>query len=235
MFNYGSFKLLLLRVFLGIFLLSFSLILFVSIYTYNPNDPGIGRLVGNSEITNFFGFWGAVFSSIFLTLFGQASFVLVIFLSYLSGIMILGIILKRPFIKLFLILLSITLINTSLLHQQSFEINTGLLSKILFDIYKSYFPFLLDNFLYRSLGIIFFTVISIVLFIYCFSLNISFFKNIILKIFSLNFFRPLNIIKLPKVKKIKIKPTQTPRRKSEPTITKITKNFLNKTKQIPES
>ena len=65
MFNYGSFKLLLLKVFLGVFLLSFSLFLFVSIYTYNPNDPGIGRLVGRSEITNFFGFWGAIFSSIF--------------------------------------------------------------------------------------------------------------------------------------------------------------------------
>ena len=41
--------------------------------------------------------------------------------------------------------------------------------------------------------------------------------------------KPLNILKLPKIKKIKIK--TTPRRKSEPTITKKTKNFLNKTKQ----
>ena len=66
MFNYGSFKLLLLKIFLGILLFCFSLFLLISIYTYNPNDPGIGRFVGSSEITNFFGFWGAVFSSIFL-------------------------------------------------------------------------------------------------------------------------------------------------------------------------
>ena len=72
MFNYGSFKLLLLKVFLGIFFLSFSIFLFISIYTYNPNDPGIGRLVGRSEISNFFGLGGAVFSSIFLTLYGKA-------------------------------------------------------------------------------------------------------------------------------------------------------------------
>ena len=89
MLNYGGFKLLLVKVFLGIFLLSFTLFLFVSIYTYNPNDPGIGRLVGKSEITNFFGFWGAFFSSIFLTLFGRASYILGIFLSYVSVFMIL--------------------------------------------------------------------------------------------------------------------------------------------------
>ena len=90
--------------------------------------------------------------------------------------MIFGVILKRPFLKFFLILLSITLVNFSLLVQQSFETNTGLLSKILFDIYKSYFPLLLDDFLYRSLGIVLFTIISIILFLYCFSLNISFLK-----------------------------------------------------------
>ena len=182
MFNYGSFKLLLLKIFLGILFFSLSIFLFVSIFSYSPNDPGIGRLVGKSEITNFFGFWGAFFSSIFLTLFGRVSYILVIFLSYVSAFMILGVVLKRPFLKFFLILLSITLVNFSLLVQQSFETNTGLLSKILFDIYKSYFPFLLDGFLYRSLGIVLFTIISIILFLYFFSLTISFFKTIILKI-----------------------------------------------------
>ena len=119
MFNYGSFKLLLLKIFLGILLLSFSLFLFVSIYTYNPNDPGIGRLVGKSEITNFFGFWGAIFSSIVLTLYGKSSLILVIFLSYLGVFMFLGMVIKRPFLKIFLIILSVTLLNISLLLQQS--------------------------------------------------------------------------------------------------------------------
>ncbi len=236
MFNYGSFKLLVLKIFLGIFLISFSLFLFVSIYTYNPNDPGIGRLIGKSEIANFFGFWGAIFSSIFLTLFGKLSFFLVIFLSYLGISIFLGLVLKRFFLKIVLILLSVTLINISLLLQQSFKTNTGLLSKILFDIYNSYFPFLVNNFLYRSLSIFFFTLISLFLILYCFSIKISFFKNVILKIFSLNFFKPLNMISLPKAKKIK--PKQMPRRKSEPTITKKAKSFLNNTKknrQISES
>ena len=93
MFNYGSFKLLLLKVFVGAFLLGFSLFLFVSIYTYNPNDPGIGRLVVNLEIKNFFGFWGAVFSIVFLMLFGKASFFLLIFLLLFIIILIIIIIL----------------------------------------------------------------------------------------------------------------------------------------------
>ena len=229
MFNYGSFKLLLLKIFLGIFLLGFSSFLFVSISTYNPNDPGLGRLIEGSEITNFFGFWGAIFSSIFLTLYGRASFFLVIFLFYLGVCIFLGIIIKRPFLKILFILLFVTLINILLLLQKSFEIDTGLISKILFDIYKSFFPFLVDNFLYRSSSIIFLTLISIILFIYCFSINIIFLKNIFFKIFSFNFFKPLTLLSLPKVKKNIHKPMT--RRKSEPTITKKTKNFLNKTKQ----
>jgi len=232
MFNYGGFKLLLFKVFLGIFLLGISLFLLVSIYTYNPNDPGIGRLLGKSEITNFFGFWGAFFSSIFLTLYGKASFFLVIFLSYLGIFLLLGLKLKRFFLKILLILLSITLINISLLLQQSFKTDTGLVSKILFDTYKYYFPILVDNFLYRSLNIVLFTLISIILFVYCFSINIGFFKNIVLKTFSFSFFKLLYLIKLPKIKKIKLK--KTLKRKSEPTITKKAGDFLNKAKKRKE-
>ena len=84
MFNYGGFKLLLFKVFLGTLFFSFSLFLFISIFSYSPNDPGIGRLVGKSEIANFFGFWGAVSSSVLLILFGKTSYLLVIFLMYLS-------------------------------------------------------------------------------------------------------------------------------------------------------
>ena len=229
MFNYGSFKLLLLKVFLGIFLFGFSLFLFVSIYTYNPNDPGIGRLLANSEITNFFGFWGAIISSVFLTLYGKASIFLVIFLSYLSIFLLLGLDLKRPILKFFLILLSITLVNISLLLQQSFKTDTGLFSKILFDIYKSYFPFLVSDFLYRLLSIVCLTLLSVFLFVYCFSININFFKNIISKIISLNLFKSLNILKLPKVNKVKLKVAS--RKKSEPTITKKARTLLSNTKK----
>ena len=177
MFNYGSFKLLLLKIFLGILFFSFSSFLFVSIFSYSPNDPGIGRLVGKSEIANFFGFWGAISSSVLIILFGKASYLLVVFLMYLSVFLVLGLNLKRPFLKFFLILLSIMLFNISLLLQQNFKVETGLFSKIL-----------IDDFLYRYLIVVFFALISIFLSIYCFSFIIIFFKNLFLKFLSFNFF-----------------------------------------------
>ena len=232
MFNYGSFKLLLLKIFLGILFFGLSLFLFVSIFSYSPSDPGIGRLVGKSEIANFFGFWGAISSSVLIILFGKASYLLVIFLMYLSVFLVLGLNLKRPFLKFFLILLSIMLFNISLLLQQNFKVETGLFSKILIDVYKSYFPFLIDDFLYRYLIVVFFALISIFLFIYCFSIKIIFFKNLFLKFFSFNFFKHLNKIRFPEINKTKTKPIL--RRKSEPTINKRTKSFLKKTKKNNE-
>ena len=218
MFNYGSFKLLLLKVFLGVFLFVFSLFLIVSIYTYSPNDPGIGRLVGRIEITNFFGFWGAITSSILLTIFGKVSFFLVIFLTYLGVFLFLGLNIRRPFLKTVLVVLSITLINFSLLLQQYFETETGILSNILFNIYELYLPFLAESFMYRSLSIILFLLISTILLFYCFSIKIIFFKQIFLKTLNFNFLKSFNIISLSKAKKTKLK--TTPRRKSEPTIIK---------------
>ena len=232
MFNYGNFKLLLLKIFLGILFFGLSLFLFVSIFSYSPSDPGIGRLVGKPEIANFFGFWGAISSSVLIILFGKASYLLVIFLMYLSVFLVLGLNLKRPFLKFFLILLSIMLFNISLLLQQNFKVETGLFSKILIDVYKSYFPFLIDDFLYRYLIVVFFALISIFLFIYCFSIKIIFFKNLFLKFLSFNFFKPLNKIRFPEINKTKTKPIL--RRKSEPTINKRTKSFLNKTKKNNE-
>tara|TARA_B100001063_G_scaffold94287_1_gene87885 strand:- start:973 stop:2508 length:1536 start_codon:yes stop_codon:yes gene_type:complete len=229
MFNYGSFKLLLLKILVGILLFCFSLFLFVSIFSYSPNDPGIGKLLGKSEIANSFGFWGAISASILLILYGKASYLFVIFLIYLSVFLVLGLAIKKPFLKFVLILLCITLLNISLLLQQSFKVDTGLFSKILFDIFKSYFPFLVDNFLYRLLVMVSFTSISIFLFFYCFSIKIIFFMSVFLKILNLNFFKPLNNIKFQRIKKVK--PKSVLIKKSEPTINKKVKGVLNNTKQ----
>jgi len=229
MFNYGSFKLFLLKILLGVLLLNFSLFLSLSIYTYNPNDPGIGRLVGGLEVTNFFGFWGAISSSILLGMFGRSSFLFVIFILYSSVFLLLGLNLKKPFLKFFLILLSVILINFSLLFQNWFEADTGVFSKVLFDIYKSYFPFLVDGFLYRLLCLFSFTLISIFLLLYCFSVKIIFLKNFFIKTLNFGYFKPFKFIKLPKVKKIKL--DSIPKRKSEPTITRKAKVLINKTKK----
>ena len=197
MFNYGSFKSLLLKIFLGIFLIGVSLFLIVSIFTYNPSDPGIGKLVRDSEITNFFGFWGAISSSVFFVLFGKASFVLIFFILYLGVILVLGVNMKRPFLKICLILISVTLINFSLLLQQSYEINAGLFSKILFDICESYLPLLTEELVYRALSMFFFILLSIISLLYCFSIKINFLKNVLFKILKFIFYKPISLASLP--------------------------------------
>ena len=130
MFNYGSFKLLLLKIFTGIFLVFFSLFLIVSIFTYNSNDPGLGKIIGNSEILNFFGFWGAISSSIIIVISGKASLLLIVFVLYVGIFLVLGVNIKKLFLKFILVLLSLNLINISLILQQTFEVNSGLFSKI---------------------------------------------------------------------------------------------------------
>ena len=139
MFNYGSFKLLLSKIFLGIFLISFSLFLIISIFTYNSNDPGLGKIVGRSEVINFFGFWGAISSSFLIVLLGKTSLLLVVFILFVGIFFTLGIKIKRLFLKFLLTLVSITLINFSLLLQGFYEINTGLFSKILFTFFGQCF------------------------------------------------------------------------------------------------
>ncbi len=56
MFNYGSFKLFLLKVFFGFVLISISLFLILSLITQNPSDPGFGKLVNKENIANFLDF-----------------------------------------------------------------------------------------------------------------------------------------------------------------------------------
>jgi len=82
MFRYGGFKLLFLKVFFGLLLIFLSSFLFISVFSYSPNDPGIGKLVGKNEISNFFGFWGSISSSFFLMLFGTASLILISFIHF---------------------------------------------------------------------------------------------------------------------------------------------------------
>ncbi len=58
---------------MAIVLLSLSLILFISLFSFDPNDPGFNT-TGNKEINNFIGLMGAYFSSTSFVFFGVASY-----------------------------------------------------------------------------------------------------------------------------------------------------------------
>ena len=82
MFNYGSFKLFITKVFFGTVLIAVSSFLIISIITNNPNDPAIGKITDKEEISNFFGFWGSIFSSFFIIIFGKTSLLAFIFIFF---------------------------------------------------------------------------------------------------------------------------------------------------------
>jgi len=66
----------------AIVLFSLSLILFISLFSYDPNDPGFNT-TGNREISNFIGLIGAYFSSTSFVFFGVASyFIPLLFISF---------------------------------------------------------------------------------------------------------------------------------------------------------
>jgi len=66
----------------AIVLFSLSLILFISLFSYDPNDPGFNT-TGNREISNFIGLIGAYFSSTSFVFFGVASyFIPLLFVSF---------------------------------------------------------------------------------------------------------------------------------------------------------
>jgi len=66
----------------AIVLFSLSLILFISLFSYDPNDPGFNT-TGNKEISNFIGLIGAYFSSTSFVFFGVASyFIPLLFISF---------------------------------------------------------------------------------------------------------------------------------------------------------
>ncbi len=67
---------------MAIVLFSLSLILFLSLFSFDPNDPGFNT-TGTKEINNFIGLMGAYFSSASFVFFGVASyFIPVLFISF---------------------------------------------------------------------------------------------------------------------------------------------------------
>ncbi len=67
---------------MAIVLFSLSIILFISLFSFDPNDPGFST-TGSKEINNFIGLIGAYFSSISFVFFGVASyFIPLLFISF---------------------------------------------------------------------------------------------------------------------------------------------------------
>ena len=232
MFKYGGFKQFLFKIFFGTLLIIFSTFLLTSLITYSADDPGIGRLNGTGEVKNILGFWGALSSSIILSVLGELSYILIVFVLYAGIVTIVGVGSVGLVLKVALIILSVIFLNFSqiLIDFKIFE--TGFFSKFLFDLFYFYFPFLVNNLFYKLLITLTLSVISLVLLVYSFSIKKTFLKYLSLKILSLTLFgllRPLESFWFKRNKKA-YKSININKEKNEPTILKKTKIFSNRNK-----
>jgi DNA segregation ATPase FtsK/SpoIIIE, S-DNA-T family len=228
MFNYGNFKLFLVKILSGISLIIFSSFLIISFLTFNLNDPGIGKFNANVEISNFFGYFGAISSSFLLVFLGSFSIIIVFFIFFSGTILVFGLEVKKLLIKFFLINISVLCINFSLTLSGFISIKKGLLSDFLVSILGYYLPLFINEPIYKYLLISLLLITSLLFSIYCFSIKINFFKYILYKIYSSFLFifsKPFHAWKF-----INKKNTSKNKEKNEPTISKKTKVFRNPVK-----
>jgi len=159
MFKYGGFKLFLIKIFLGLVLAGSGLFILISLGTHSPEDPGLGKLQSFGDITNFFGHFGALTSSIILFFFATYSFVVGFFIFFIGITFFFGILIKNIFLKFFLIIFSSIFFNhlfaetifyyqsTGIIYQATANILENFLSSYGFVFKNTYFFSLVINLL----------------------------------------------------------------------------------------
>ena len=238
MLNYGSFKQFLLKFIFGAAILLLSSFLIISLLTHHDSDPGIGRLSSTIEVLNFFGFVGAIVSSALIIFFGSTVLIIIFYVFYVGLILILGFRRKNLLLKFALINISVIFFNLSIVLNDLKVFSTGVIAELLFNILYYYLPNFLTQPMYRYVLGVFFFLISLLFFIYCFSIKIKLIKSLYRPVNSLLYFLYRPILKINFFKRNKlIKKTNVAKLKSEPTINKksIFRNREKNTSKIAKN
>ena len=233
MFKYGTLKLFFAKIFIGVILIFFSLVLFVSLVSFNVEDPGFKKIADEQNIHNYLGYFGAKLSSFMLVFWGHASYIISLFFFFMGLKFLFGIGFLKFFRRFFLILLGITFINLfmTLINFKNYEL--GLVATFLFDLIFQVYREKINNYtiLYGGGSIIF--LVGIIMVLYGLNIKIKFIAKLVYIIYPLRFILKLNFIKLVfkffsifknKDKKISYKGSI----KSEPIFAKNKKSFLQK-------
>ena len=233
MFKYGTLRLFFAKIFIGSILIVFSLILFVSLVSFNTEDPGFKKIANEQNIHNYLGYFGAKLSSFMLVFWGYASYIISLFFFFMGLKLLLGIGSIKFFRKFFLILLGITFINLfmALINFKNYEL--GLVATFFFDLIFQVYQKQINNYtiLYGGSSIIF--LVGIIMVMYGLNIKIKFIAKIAFILYPLRFVFKLNFIKLvfkffsifkKKDKKISYKGSI----KSEPMFAKNKNSFLQK-------
>ncbi len=232
MFKYGSIRNFIIKFFLGIILIGFGLIYFTSLYTYSANDPGFSQLnynINDSNIENLMGFFGAYLSSYSLIFIGTLSYLLVFFIILEGGKLFLGINSRFVILKFLSNLSGIILINVSIKSVDVNFLKTGLVSQFLIDLFtninlnflENIFIFFIINFLLLIFGVI--------LIFLSFRINISWINKLFTFLKFFRYFKFLfSVFGLFKYINFRKKVSNKTLR-SEPTIKK--RNYVNLSKK----
>ncbi len=228
MFKYGSFRNFVVKFFLGIALFLFGLTYLTSLYSFSPADPGFNQFIYNindSEIRNLLGFFGAYLSSYSLIFIGTLSYLLAFFIITEGGKLFLGIINRFIILKFLSNLTGIIIINISLRSFDFVYLNTGLISQFLVDLFTSINLNLADNnFIYFIINFLL-LVVGVVLIFLSFRINFSWIKKLFSFLRAFKYFKFLfSVFGLFKYINFRKKITKKTLR-SEPTIKK--RNYVN--------
>ncbi len=228
MFKYGSFRNFVSKFFVGIILIAFGSIYLVSLYTYSPNDPGYQN-VNEGEIQNILGHFGAYLSSYSLVFIGTLSYLFALFLTIEGGRSFLGLANRFVILNFMSNLAGIISINISLKSFGEYNLEKGVLSQIILDLFSIININILDNiFVYYVSNFVLF-IFGVFLILVSFRVKLSWINKII---YSLKVFRYLrflfSVFSLLKYLKFK-KRTSKKTLRSEPTIKK--RNYVNLNKK----
>ena len=238
MFRYGGIKLFFLKTFFGIILLLCGLFVFISLWTYSPNDPGFGKLQSGNIIKNFFGQPGALTSSILIFLFGLYPYIIGLFLTFLGQLFLFGFLVKNIFLKFFLVLFSSVLFN-HVLAAFFLDYNSGFVyivfKNFVIGIFKNYSLGFIDHKLF-SFFVSFFSLFFLaVILLYVFNINFKYIKKlrfleIIIFFLFTKIVRPLIGGAFSLVKKNSNRSSSLKLYKSEPFLNKKKVNFVTSKK-----
>ena len=226
MFNYGNFKSFSIKIFFGLFLLLLSFFLFVSLVSYNLNDPGFGSAIISDTVFNWGGVPGAYVSSFAFVFFSYSSYFIPIFFLIISLKFLLGSNNRFFLFKILSLFIGILILNLSLTILQLDESIVGsLAANLLYGTFHEYLK--IDLILWSFL--IFSSLLSISL-IYL-SIGVKLKKHfgwiLYLLTYIKYFFKPLIFILILLFKQNKERKGVNKKnlRKKEPTIKKTNQSF----------
>ena len=220
MFSYGNYKSFITKIIVGTIFIIISGFLAISLITYSYEDPGLGNAGKNLYILNLGGVYGAYTASILFRMLSLSSSLLVLFF-FIHGVkIILGIQNNYFYLKFFIFLLSLAMLNLGL---SMIGYNSGLIGDILLNLVfgSSYIEFKLSWYFWFVFFLILF--FSIFLIISSLGVKVRSIQKIIL------FFLSFLII----IKKIFIflKPSRSPKKNlTEKNIKK--NNYIKKLKRV---